>query len=209
MEGTCRGEHGGGIGKVKYLEKELGKENLRTMKNNKYIGMKKFYVCFFLVESEIICLHGGLSPSIKTLDNIRNFDRVQEDISEQFNHANGLKLIARAHQLVMEGFIWGHEQKVVRIFSAPKYCYRCGSMTSILEVDSNKIHGCSFGCEIILRTIVDAFGVVWLKKKGATLEQHVQLDAQAAPEQKIQSDTLAAAGPEQELKSFSRNLECY
>ncbi|KAH9789219.1 serine/threonine-protein phosphatase PP2A-3 catalytic subunit [Citrus sinensis] len=31
-----------------------------------------------LVESEIFCLHGGLSPSIETLDNIRNFDRVQE-----------------------------------------------------------------------------------------------------------------------------------
>lgn len=33
---------------------------------------------FFKVESEIFCLHGGLSPSIETLDNIRNFDRVQE-----------------------------------------------------------------------------------------------------------------------------------
>lgn len=30
------------------------------------------------VESEIFCLHGGLSPSIENLDNIRNFDRVQE-----------------------------------------------------------------------------------------------------------------------------------
>ena len=30
------------------------------------------------MESEIFCLHGGLSPSIETLDNIRNFDRVQE-----------------------------------------------------------------------------------------------------------------------------------
>ena len=30
------------------------------------------------VESEIFCLHGGLSPSIETLDSIRNFDRVQE-----------------------------------------------------------------------------------------------------------------------------------
>ncbi|PWA61965.1 hypothetical protein CTI12_AA366230 [Artemisia annua] len=60
------------------------------------------------------------------------------DISEQFNHANGLKLIARAHQLVMEGFNWGHEQKVVRIFSAPKYCYRCGNMTSIRLRDNFK-----------------------------------------------------------------------
>ena len=33
---------------------------------------------------------------------------LQQDISEQFNHTNGLKLIARAHQLVMEGFNWAH-----------------------------------------------------------------------------------------------------
>uniref|UniRef100_A0A0E0GV72 Serine/threonine-protein phosphatase n=1 Tax=Oryza nivara TaxID=4536 RepID=A0A0E0GV72_ORYNI len=127
-----------------------------------------------LVESEIFCLHGGLSPSIETLDNIRNFDRVQEvphegpmcdllwsdpddrcgwgisprgagytfgqDISEQFNHTNNLRLIARAHQLVMEGFNWAHEQKVVTIFSAPNYCYRCGNMASILEVDDCREH---------------------------------------------------------------------
>ncbi|KAK9986540.1 hypothetical protein SO802_031491 [Lithocarpus litseifolius] len=35
MEGTCTGEHGVGTGKVKYLEKELGVEALRTMKRIK------------------------------------------------------------------------------------------------------------------------------------------------------------------------------
>jgi serine/threonine-protein phosphatase 2A catalytic subunit len=86
---------------------------------------------------QIFCLHGGLSPSIDTLDHVRSIDRVQEvphegpmcdllwsdpddrcgwgisprgagytfgqDISEAFNHNNGLTLVARAHQLVMEG----------------------------------------------------------------------------------------------------------
>ncbi|KAK7281045.1 hypothetical protein RIF29_08693 [Crotalaria pallida] len=63
-----------------------------------------------------------------------------QDISEQFNRTNSLKLIARAHQLVMDGFNWAHEQKVVTIFSAPNYCYRCGNMASILEVDDCKGH---------------------------------------------------------------------
>jgi serine/threonine-protein phosphatase 2A catalytic subunit len=86
---------------------------------------------------KIFCLHGGLSPSIDTLDHVRSIDRVQEvphegpmcdllwsdpddrcgwgisprgagytfgqDISEAFNHNNGLTLVARAHQLIMEG----------------------------------------------------------------------------------------------------------
>ncbi|KAG8493652.1 hypothetical protein CXB51_011036 [Gossypium anomalum] len=104
--------------------------------------------------------------SIETLDNIRNFDRVQEvlhkgpmcdllwsnpdnrcgwgisprgagytfgciliskDISEQFNHTNSLKLIAR-------------QRKVVIIFSVPNYCYRCGNKALILEFDDCKRH---------------------------------------------------------------------
>ncbi|VFQ74135.1 unnamed protein product [Cuscuta campestris] len=35
MEGTCSGEHGVGTGKMKYLEKEVGIENLQTMKRIK------------------------------------------------------------------------------------------------------------------------------------------------------------------------------
>ncbi|MBA0685455.1 hypothetical protein Goari_013113, partial [Gossypium aridum] len=31
-----------------------------------------------LIESQIFCLHGGLSPSLDTLDNIRALDRIQE-----------------------------------------------------------------------------------------------------------------------------------
>ena len=31
-----------------------------------------------LIDNQIFCLHGGLSPSIDTLDNIRALDRIQE-----------------------------------------------------------------------------------------------------------------------------------
>ncbi|KAH7515828.1 hypothetical protein FEM48_Zijuj10G0067700 [Ziziphus jujuba var. spinosa] len=124
-----------------------------------------------LIESQIFCLHGGLSPSLDTLDNIRALDRIQEvphegpmcdllwsdpddrcgwgisprgagytfgqDIAAQFNHTNGLSLISRAHQLVMEGYNWCQEKNVVTVFSAPNYCYRCGNMAAILEIGEN------------------------------------------------------------------------
>jgi len=124
-----------------------------------------------LVEKQIFCLHGGLSPQIDTLDHIMALDRVQEvphegpicdllwsdpddrcgwgisprgagytfgqDLSEQFNHTNGLTLISRAHQLVMEGYNWAHDKHVVTIFSAPNYCYRCGNQAAIMEMDEH------------------------------------------------------------------------
>ncbi|RVW47228.1 Serine/threonine-protein phosphatase PP2A-5 catalytic subunit [Vitis vinifera] len=180
-----------------------------------------------LIESQVFCLHGGLSPSLDTLDNIRGLDRIQEvcaqfclafekfsqtrlkepfvfhivlnlglvenapkmkhanmgangdfliyprpdvphegpmcdllwsdpddrcgwgisprgagytfgqDIAAQFNHTNGLTLISRAHQLVMEGYNWCQEKNVVTVFSAPNYCYRCGNMAAILEIGEN------------------------------------------------------------------------
>ncbi|KAL7751238.1 hypothetical protein RI367_003444 [Sorochytrium milnesiophthora] len=122
-------------------------------------------------QASIFCLHGGLSPSIDTLDQILALDRFQElpnegpmsdllwsdpdercgwgisnrgagymwgqDVSEAFNYNNGLALIARAHQLVMQGFEWTHDKNVITIFSAPNYVYRCGNQAAIMEVDDN------------------------------------------------------------------------
>mmetsp|Transcript_36559 Transcript_36559/g.66996 ORF Transcript_36559/g.66996 Transcript_36559/m.66996 type:complete len:314 (-) Transcript_36559:117-1058(-) len=124
-----------------------------------------------LIENQILCMHGGLSPLADTLDKIRQLDRLQEmphegamcdllwsdpdermgwytsvrgagwqfgqDVSEQFNHANGLKLIARAHQLVLDGYSWCHDRNVVTIFSAPNYCYRCGNQAAVMEMDEH------------------------------------------------------------------------
>ena len=58
-----------------------------------------------------------------------------QDVTEQYNHTNGLKLVARAHQLVMEGYNWAHDHNVVTVFSAPNYCYRCGNQAAIMQVD--------------------------------------------------------------------------
>ncbi|KAH8602055.1 serine/threonine protein phosphatase [Bisporella sp. PMI_857] len=116
----------------------------------------------------ILCVHGGLSPLIDSVDKIRLLDRKQEvphegamcdllwsdpdeiegwglsprgagflfgaDIVKAFNHNNNLSLIARAHQLVMEGFKEMFDSQIVTVWSAPNYCYRCGNVAAILEL---------------------------------------------------------------------------
>ncbi len=57
------------------------------------------------------------------------------DITDRFLYANGLKMIVRAHQLMTKGYQLQHNDKVVTIFSAPNYCYRCNNQAAILEID--------------------------------------------------------------------------
>lgn len=125
-----------------------------------------------LIEDKMLCVHGGLSPSINTLDQIRVLDRKQEvphdgamcdllwsdpedivgwglsprgagylfgdNIVKQFNHNNHIDIIARAHQLVMEGFKYMFDRQLVTVWSAPNYCYRCGNVAAIMELDEHR-----------------------------------------------------------------------
>ena len=53
----------------------------------------------------------------------------------EFNYKNGIELVCRAHQMVEEGYLWGQENNVLTVFSAPNYCYRCGNLAGVVEVD--------------------------------------------------------------------------
>ena len=46
------------------------------------------------------------------------------DVVAQFNSANDIEMICRAHQLVMEGYKWHFTETVLTVWSAPNYCYR-------------------------------------------------------------------------------------
>lgn len=124
-----------------------------------------------IIDDKIFCVHGGLSPSFDTLDEIKTIDRKQEvphdgamcdlmwsdpeeiagwsmsprgagflfggDIVAQFCQTNNVRQIARAHQLVMDGYRKMFNDTLVTVWSAPNYCYRCGNVAAILELDEN------------------------------------------------------------------------
>lgn len=117
----------------------------------------------------VFCIHGGLSPDIDSVDQIRFLDRKQEVPHEggmcdllwsdpedvpgwaisprgagflfgenevrRFLHTNNISLIARAHQLVMEGYREMFDLTLVTVWSAPNYCYRCGNIALVLSLD--------------------------------------------------------------------------
>lgn len=122
-----------------------------------------------IIDGRVLCVHGGLSPELRSLDQIRTIMRLQEVphegpfcdlmwsdpedietwsvsprgagwlfgrlVTKEFNHLNGLDLIARAHQLVQEGYKLMHDDNIVTVWSAPNYCYRCGNVASVFQVD--------------------------------------------------------------------------
>ena len=122
-----------------------------------------------VVDNKVFCVHGGLSPHITMISDIKNINRFQEiphdgpmcdylwsdpeeidnwepnprgagvifgsKLVEKLLKENKFDYIVRAHQLIMEGYKVHFGGKLITIWSAPNYCYRCNNVAAILQLD--------------------------------------------------------------------------
>ncbi|WVQ82126.1 hypothetical protein IAT38_004254 [Cryptococcus sp. DSM 104549] len=91
-----------------------------------FTDMFDFLTLSVVIDNAIFCVHGGLSPSIHQIDQIKIIDRFREI----------------PHEGPMADLVWSDPDPEKEdfaispstVWSAPNYCYRCGNMASILEV---------------------------------------------------------------------------
>lgn len=130
-----------------------------------------------IIDEKILCMHGGLSPELKSFEQIRRIMRPTDvpdsgllcdllwsdpdkDIAEwglndrgvsytfsasvvsKFLHKHDLDLIARAHQVVEDGYEFFAKRQLVTIFSAPNYCGEFDNAGAMMSVDQSLM--CSF-----------------------------------------------------------------
>ncbi|CAI4232736.1 unnamed protein product [Auanema sp. JU1783] len=130
-----------------------------------------------LIGNRILCMHGGLSPQLNSLDQLRTLARPQDppnpsmgidllwadpdqwvrgwqantrgvsyvfgqDIVMEMCQKLDIDLIARAHQVVQDGYEFFASKKLVTIFSAPHYCGQFDNFAATMTVREDMV--CNF-----------------------------------------------------------------
>lgn len=137
---------------------------------NHFTSLFDFLTLCVVIDNSVFCVHGGLSPSLQTADQIKVIDRFREiphdgpmadlvwsdpdesrpqfsissrgagytfgqEIVRTFLTRNKFTHILRAHQLCQQGYDVLFDGMLSTVWSAPNYCYRCGNLASVLEID--------------------------------------------------------------------------
>ncbi|TKR81605.1 hypothetical protein L596_015450 [Steinernema carpocapsae] len=130
-----------------------------------------------LIGGKILCMHGGLSPALANIDQLRNLPRPQDppnpsmgidllwadpdqwakgwqantrgvsyvfgqDVVVDVCQKLDIDLVARAHQVVQDGYEFFANRRLVTIFSAPHYCGQFDNAAATMAVGEDM--SCSF-----------------------------------------------------------------
>ncbi|XP_055876421.1 uncharacterized protein LOC106075636 isoform X2 [Biomphalaria glabrata] len=182
---------------------------------------KTFTDCFnclpvsAIVDCTILCMHGGLSPDLTELDQIRHLHRPSDvpdhgllcdilwsdpdeditgwgendrgvsytfggDIVKEYLRRFSCSLIARAHQVVEDGYAFFEKRKLVTIFSAPNYCGEFDNAAAVMIVSEDLT--CSFKILKFLKSMRKAVSRAFVKdasssKNESTLKKADKLRA--------------------------------
>uniref|UniRef100_A0A914QQR8 Serine/threonine-protein phosphatase n=1 Tax=Panagrolaimus davidi TaxID=227884 RepID=A0A914QQR8_9BILA len=131
-----------------------------------------------LIGEKILCMHGGLSPNLRSLEQLKKIPRpcdpsgecLQIDLlwadpglnmpsgrndplygdgtrgcSYAFNkravheicNIFGLDVIVRGHQVVMDGYEFFADRKLVTVFSAPNYCGEFNNKAAVMHIEED------------------------------------------------------------------------
>ena len=112
-----------------------------------------------VIENKVFCVHGGLSPHVSLIDDIRKLDRKQEvprdgPMSDILWSDPDKEVKTYGYSPRGAGYLFGEEDvakfnrdnnidndRLVTVWSAPNYCYRCGNDASIMEFDEHMNRG--------------------------------------------------------------------
>ncbi|KAJ6384565.1 hypothetical protein OIU78_027800 [Salix suchowensis] len=123
-----------------------------------------------LIDEKIFCMHGGLSPELEHLGQIKEIQRPTEipdsgllcDLlwSDPDARVEGWSDSDRGHQVVEDGYEFFAKRKLVTIFSAPNYGGEFDNAGALLSVDESLV--CSF--EILKPILPPSTSKIILKK---------------------------------------------
>ena len=104
-----------------------------------------------LIDEKILCMHGGLSPELKNLQNIENISRPTDipdsgllcDLlwsdpdKEVLEYDENDRGVSGAHQVVDDGYEFFAKRQLITIFSAPNYCGEFDNSAGIMIIDES------------------------------------------------------------------------
>ncbi|KIH63898.1 hypothetical protein ANCDUO_05794 [Ancylostoma duodenale] len=99
-----------------------------------------------LVAGKILCMHGGLSPKLKSLDQLRQITRPIDPPNPSL-HIDLLWSDPDHYvKVVQDGYEFFANKRLVTIFSAPHYCGQFDNAAAMMNVDEGLV--CSFQVQI-------------------------------------------------------------